>query len=177
MHHRREHNENRPASVDELEVKGKVRVLNGTSYDGHVLQEFAEGLYRFARWIEWKWMFIGAMLGVAGGIGAGPILNSLTGPRNQMDPEIFATVGLAGGLMFGYMRGWGLGIKLRLEAQTALCQLQIERNTARIAEALAVRVQVGLCGCESTTSATRDTETQPVARAEPAQKSRSAVEL
>ena len=114
---------------------------------------------------------------MAGDIGAGPLLNSLTGPRNQIDPETFAILGLAGGLIFGYLRGWGLGIKLRLEAQTARCQLQIERNTARIAEALAVRLQVGLCGCESTTSAKRDTETQPVARAEPAQKSRSAVEL
>lgn len=88
-----------------------------TEYDAAVIQRFADALYRQAGSILVTYALIGGLLGlVAGGLLSGSVTAVLGG----------AVCG-AIGASIGRQRGF----TLRLQAQTALCQVQIERNTRR----------------------------------------------
>ncbi len=94
-----------------------------TEYDSKVLYEFADRLYRRAAWIAWGYTFLGALLGLFGG---GAVAEAV-GSRDGM-----ITAGVVVAILFatiGYSVGREKGFALRLQAQTALCQAQIEANT------------------------------------------------
>ncbi|MFZ5891268.1 MAG: hypothetical protein ACOY0T_09480 [Myxococcota bacterium] len=96
----------------------------GTKYDSGIIQKFADRLYLEADKIVYFYGIAGAALGV----GAGFFVGKLTVDKDSTTPMLF----LGGAccavfLVIGRARSFAL----RLQAQTALCQLQIERNTRR----------------------------------------------
>lgn len=108
------------------------------AYDPKVIEQFAEKLYRKASAFVAGSVVIGASLGAA--FGAVP-LTSLGEAWPIPSYLGFATLllgGLVGGLI-GYVIGDTRSFGYRLQAQSALCQLQSERNTAILAQAVVAR--------------------------------------
>ena len=92
-------------------------------YDSTVIQAMADKLHSQARFIELIWalfgfVFIGAFLAAGGAM----IDESMT----VMAGAVGGVLGAAGGFSHGRAKAF----TLRLTAQTALCQVQIERTTA-----------------------------------------------
>ena len=108
-------------------------------YDTRVIEQFAENLYRKASAFVVGSVAVGAALGAA--FGAVP-LTSLG--DSWPIPSIFGFATLLVGGIFGGVIGYVIGdtrsFGYRLQAQTALCQLQTERNTAMLAKAIMARV-------------------------------------
>jgi hypothetical protein len=104
-------------------------------YDPRVIEQFAENLYRKASAFVAGSVAIGAALGAS--FGAVP-LTSLG--ASWPVPSIFGFATLLIGGIFGGAIGYVIGdtrsFGYRLQAQTALCQLQTERNTAILAKAI-----------------------------------------
>jgi hypothetical protein len=108
------------------------------AYDPKVIEQFAEKLYRKASAFVAGSIVIGASLGAA--FGAVP-LTSLGAAWPIPSYLGFATLllgGLVGGLI-GYVIGDTRSFGYRLQAQSALCQLQSERNTAVLVRAVSAR--------------------------------------
>jgi len=92
-------------------------------YDSNIIQQMADGLYRQARWMEFNSAMLGAFVGGA----------AFAGGAVAADIDMAAIAGAAGvlfGAIGGFSRGRAKAFTLRLQAQTALCQMQIERNTS-----------------------------------------------
>lgn len=93
-------------------------------YDAAVLQEFADRLYTKAQWLVAKAVVFGASAGAA----AGYAISLASGARDGGACALAgALVGTAAGFIFGSERS----LTLKIQAQTALCQMQIEANTRR----------------------------------------------
>ena len=107
-------------------------------YDPKVIEQFAEKLYRKASSFVAGSVVIGAALGAA--FGAVP-LTSLGAAWPIPSYLGFATLLLGGlvGALIGYVIGDTRSFGYRLQAQSALCQLQSERNTAVVARAVSAR--------------------------------------
>jgi hypothetical protein len=105
-------------------------------YDPTIIELFAERLYAKAASFVLGSVVAGAALGAA--FGSVP-LTSLGSSWPVPSSFGFATllVGGVAGAVIGYLVGETRGFAYRLQAQTALCQLQIERNTAAAAEVAA----------------------------------------
>jgi hypothetical protein len=108
------------------------------TYDPKVIEQFAEKLYRKASSFVAGSVVIGASLGAA--FGAVP-LTSLGEAWPIPSYLGFATLLLGGllGAVIGYVIGDTRSFGYRLQAQSALCQLQSERNTAIVARAVSAR--------------------------------------
>lgn len=94
-----------------------------TTYQPEVIQRFADRLYaRSATAIV-----ISTLLGVLVGVAVDPFIHQ-TLPANLSNhlPE-WSSAALLG--LIGLLQGFERAFLLRLQAQTALCQLQIELNT------------------------------------------------
>jgi len=91
------------------------------SFDPTVIQQFAEALYRRAGTIVVFYAFLVAVLG--GGLGL--FLGQATG----LGPGPGALAMLVLGALLGAALGREKAFALKLQAQTALCQVQIEKNT------------------------------------------------
>lgn len=85
------------------------------SYDPAVIRTFAQTLYDRAATI----MFVYTAIGV--------VIGGTTGKFAFGNTGMFILAGLAGGI--GYFIGSQRAFLLKLQAQTALCQVQIEQNT------------------------------------------------
>lgn len=86
-----------------------------TRYDATVIQQYADGLYAQAKRTVIVHALLGALIGLAAAF-------------------VTPVLGLLGALLvgaIGYVIGQNKAFSLRLQAQTALCQVQIERNTRR----------------------------------------------
>ena len=108
------------------------------AYDPRVIEQYAENLYRKASSFVGGSVVVGAALGAA--FGAVP-LTSL-GDSWPVPPIFgFATLLIGGvfGAVIGYVIGDTRSFGYRLQAQSALCQLQLERNMALLARAVATR--------------------------------------
>jgi hypothetical protein len=98
-------------------------------YDASIIQEFALQLYRRAKSIVITSTALGAIVGAVGGafLGNGALSNV------NADPMVNIAVGaIFGALIVGAMglsAGRARAFALKLQAQVALCQTQIERNT------------------------------------------------
>ena len=105
-------------------------------YEPRVIEQFAEKLYRKASAFVMGSVVVGAALGAA--FGSVP-LTSLG--EAWPVPSMFGFVTLLLGGVFGAVIGYVIGdtrsFGYRLQAQSALCQLQLERNTAVLAQAVA----------------------------------------
>jgi len=108
------------------------------AYDPKVIEQFAEKLYRKASSFVAGSVVIGASLGAA--FGAVP-LTSLGSSWPIPSYLGFATLLLGGlvGALIGYVIGDTGSFGHRLQAQSALCQLQSERNMAIVARAISAR--------------------------------------
>lgn len=99
-----------------------------TQYDEKIIETFAEELYREATSVvlksTLKWTFIGVLAGGIGGAAAGNWENS----TNALIAAVLAGV-VCGAI--GYSLAKRQVFTLKLQAQTALCQAQIERNTRK----------------------------------------------
>jgi sulfite exporter TauE/SafE len=92
------------------------------SYDERVINQFAARLYQRAAAIVAMYVIIGGILGaIVGAYAARGMLADTAGVA-------MVVIG-ALGAVFGYVAAADRAFALRLQAQTALCQLQIERNT------------------------------------------------
>ncbi len=101
-------------------------------YDAQVIQKFAADLYRRASTIILKWSLIGLLVGIfIGGIFISHIAAQF-GIYMRSGDMLGVIAGGAIGLLIGYNIGSNKAFWLKLQAQTALCQVQIEKNTARI---------------------------------------------
>lgn len=97
-------------------------------YDEKVIEQFAEQLYSEAASLvkstTTKWTF----LGLLGGLIGGAAMENWNGPT-------YAAIGaVLGGVLcgaIGYNTSTRRVFSLKLQAQTALCQAQIERNTRK----------------------------------------------
>lgn len=94
------------------------------SYDENVIVTFAERLYRRAATIVLAYAFLGGLIGalVVGGVAVGSHIHS---DSTAGIGVVVALIGVVLGAIVGSERAFAL----RLQAQTALCQVQIERNT------------------------------------------------
>ena len=100
------------------------------AYDPKVIQSFADELYRIASRVvlmtTLKYGLIGAVIGAFAGVGMGGIQSSSTVFGAVVIGAIAAFIGKGAGeeKAFAY----------KLQAQTALCQVQIESNTTPISQ-------------------------------------------
>jgi hypothetical protein len=103
-------------------------------YDPTIIEAFAERLYDKAAAFVRGSVVVGAALGAA--FGAVP-LTSLGASWPVPSSFGFATmlIGAIAGAVLGFGLGDARAFSYKLQAQTALCQLQIERNTAAAAAA------------------------------------------
>ncbi len=113
------------------------------TYDPAVIQEFADRLYQQARYIVitscLKGLVIGLLIGgVIGGAVQFALVRAQQAPYSSPISTSFDAVWIAAlivaalGAISGISRGREKSFKLRLEAQSALCQVQIEKNTGRV---------------------------------------------
>ena len=89
-----------------------------TVYDPDVIQQFADNLYTKAKSIIQSYTLMGVIpFGFAGFIMGGPV---------------FGVIGAVTGGIIGYSIGKEKALAHKLQAQTALCQVQIEKNSRQI---------------------------------------------
>ena len=85
------------------------------NYDGAIIREYASKLYARAAWNLFLFpVFLGGLGGIAGGV--------------WRDRD-WGLGGLIAGVLVGYYIASQRAFQLRLLAQSALCQVQIEENT------------------------------------------------
>jgi hypothetical protein len=85
------------------------------SYDDKIIRRFAQGLYDQANMA----IILFTLIGVLAGGGLGSLIARETG--------MFVGAALVG--VIGFMLGQGRAFQLKLQAQMALCHVQIEQNT------------------------------------------------
>jgi hypothetical protein len=101
-------------------------------YDRTVIQQFAERLYAQARTVIVVWTILGAIGGLIAGAAVADALDS-------QQTLAFVGVGALLVALVGFKFGQGRAFALRLQAQMALCQTQIEENTGAVAAKVAGR--------------------------------------
>lgn len=100
-----------------------------TDYDPDIIQSFAERLYSQARWLVVRYSVICSAVGLLMGLIARSAVSVVAGKRDGFELEAMACgLGVLGGFL-GWMAGNERAFSLRLQAQTALCQVKIEENT------------------------------------------------
>lgn len=108
-------------------------------FDPTVIERHAVYLYRRAAALTRGSMVVGAMLGAAAG--AYPLTSWSHWPVPHMFGIATALGGALAGALMGYVVGDFRAEGQRLQAQLVLHQLQLERNTAAIADALVRQVE------------------------------------
>jgi hypothetical protein len=113
-------------------------VSAATDYDPKIIEAYAARLYRRAATMGVGAAVTGAVVGAF--FGAIP-LTSLGDTWPIPSAFGFATmlIGVVAGALIGWVIGDARAFGYRLQAQSALCQLQSERNTAAVARAIDVR--------------------------------------
>ena len=96
-------------------------------YNSEIIEQHARGLYSEADWVVYKYSFIGI---VVGGV-AGAIVGRFEGGSMG----VFGLVGAVIGYLIWYSMGSSRAFQYRLQAQMALCQVKIERNTRGVGPA------------------------------------------
>jgi hypothetical protein len=94
------------------------------TYDGAVIQQFADRLYREAAVIIFKTTFLGLLAGVIVAVVTVVVL------QRREFLETAAILGAFLGGLVGYSRGRERAFELKLRAQEALCQVEIEKHTS-----------------------------------------------
>src|SRR5579864_6763949 len=108
-------------------------------FDPTVIERHAAYLYRRAAALTRGSMVVGAAFGAAAG--AYPLTPWSHWPIPHMFGVATMLFGALAGLVIGYAVGDSRATGVRLQAQLVLHQLQLERNTAAIAETLAQQAE------------------------------------
>jgi len=95
------------------------------SYDETLIQASADALYRFAASIVLTSTIIGVIVGL--------IIGAFVANATPIGAFAFLGGAVLGGYI-GWSRAQSAAFLLRLQAQTALCQVQIEKNTRLTAQ-------------------------------------------
>ena len=103
-------------------------------YDRTLMQRLASDLYRQAEITVVSYVVGGAVLGAALGYLARTFL-----PGDESTHMVLFLVPIAMGIGAGIFFSSGTAFTLRLQAQTALCQVQMEDNLRRLLEVLEAR--------------------------------------
>ena len=98
-------------------MKGDISM----QYDPKVIEAFAEAMYKEAERIA-------VSSAILWGLGAAILIGVATTMLGSASLFLVLAGGAGAGFL-GYKRGEAKAFALKLEAQTALCQVQIERNT------------------------------------------------
>lgn len=96
----------------------------GVEYDQRVIKEFAASVYAQASAAEAAATIIGLIVGAAVGYLGGSLMTQSSGAALV----VVLASGIIGGAI-GFQNGKAKALSLRLEAQMALCQAEIEKNT------------------------------------------------
>ena len=113
-----------------------------TKYDAAILQQYADDLYAQARWVIYSTAFIYGLVtfGVTFLISNGAtFFKSNFNLSFQPGVLLIALIGAAVGVSAGRKKAF----KLKLEAQTLLCQRQVELNTRGAAKPEAMSAAAG----------------------------------
>lgn len=96
-------------------------------YDSGILQDYADSLYRKAAWVTFWCGIVGAIIGVVIALilAYGVFSAQSADSSNTAASVVFGIVGALIGVAIGQRRSF----EYRLQAQTVLCQMQIEYNT------------------------------------------------
>lgn len=94
-------------------------------YDEFIIQQHARSLYESASALVWRWTIL---TGAAGGYGTYYYFRNPHGPTDPFFPFLAFIVCA----IIGYSIGNSRAFSLRLQAQMALCQAAIERNTRNL---------------------------------------------
>jgi len=98
--------------------------MKHVAYDVALIQSLANRMYSQSRTVVVKYTIIGAVLfSLIFYIAASIEQNSSLAPTKSLG------VGLLIGVVLGFMLGQRRSYQFKMEAQLALCQVQIERNT------------------------------------------------
>ena len=100
-----------------------------TQYDPSVLQQYADDLYRQAKWIIFgtalRYFLAALVLSIACGAALMYAQPGLANGAGVWIMAIFSAIGIAAGVDAGKKKAF----ELKLKAQQILCQVQIEENT------------------------------------------------
>ncbi|NMO18685.1 hypothetical protein HPC49_12910 [Pyxidicoccus fallax] len=107
-------------------------------YDANIIRDHAAALYSRAARIVFMTGFLGCVIGAI----VGAALGAPTGGK----PGIFLLLGAVFGALVGVSIGRGRAFVLQLQAQTALCQVAIEANTRRAADAAGEAIRPAASG-------------------------------
>jgi hypothetical protein len=99
-----------------------------TAYDSQLIYEFADRLYRQAGGIIITYTLVFAVIGGVAGLFYSNRSSYATGMSSGNTPAVVLAIGLGA---LGYYVGVQKAFALKLQAQTALCQVKIEENTRR----------------------------------------------
>lgn len=103
-------------------------MANQIHYDPEIIQSYAAKLYSRANTIVAMYTLFGATIGFAVAFAIVRVLStSLLGAGGPGLMEML--IGVVPGALIGYFMGMERSFSLRLQAQTALCQVAIEANT------------------------------------------------
>jgi len=98
------------------------------TYDSGIIIEFARRLYRQAASIMYTYTIVGTFFG---SISSGILFSNM-----RMNNDLTPILGILGAsILFGlvgFLIAQERAFKLRLMAQNALCQVQIEKNTSEL---------------------------------------------
>lgn len=98
------------------------------TYNPAIIEKYAAHLYQRGENIIWKWGCIGMLIGA---VIAGYTARAVLPAFDSVWGIVMLAVGVFIGLFVGRSIGTDRAFRLFLEAQTALCQVAIERNTRR----------------------------------------------
>jgi len=92
------------------------------SYEPEFIKDFANGLYKQAQYVVPLHFFIGIFLGLF-------VFNAISILLINMLDFLISSIGVLVGGVMGLQAGRDKAAQLKLQAQLALCQLNIEENT------------------------------------------------
>jgi hypothetical protein len=98
-----------------------------TKYDPDLLQQYADQLYRRARWLALQYALKAFILGWIGGAIIIALVQAVGHSKESLG-TVPVFIGLFAALI-AVAYASGKAFELKLDAQRTLCQLQIERNT------------------------------------------------
>jgi hypothetical protein len=99
-----------------------------TTYQPEIIQKFADRSYTRAAGT----IVVSAIVGIVIGFAVEPFVSQTLPPRLSILLPTWTSAVVFG--ILGVLQGMERAFVLRLQAQTALCQMQIERNTRRPSE-------------------------------------------
>ena len=98
------------------------------NYDETIIKRYAKSLYNHADLILFLFVIFGILIGLLVGFVIGDLLNSFV-RYDSSNSQLGLLIGGLLGAVLGGIIGQGRAFQLKLQAQIALCQAQIEKNT------------------------------------------------